>query len=374
MKILYICTFYHRALLFRQQMDALNELGHDIYAFNTAQYGDGIADKFIPIMDSRVKHFECWNKFDRIFFFPRQWKIEKKLEKEYSISEFDLIHSHLLLSSGSTALKMKKKYKIPYVVSVRVTDLKGFIKIPGFRYLANKIITESNGVIFLSNVHKRELLNKYIYKKNIENVENKSKVIGNCIEKYWEQNINITPKHIDNESPLKILSVAKIRPKKNLTVAAKTVSILNEMGIKATLTIVGENQDNEEMKKLKQYKNVELLPFANKTELLRLYRSHDVFLLPSLEETFGRVYVEAMTQGLPVIYTKNQGFDGNFEDGVVGYAIDSQNPQEIANRVIDIVNNYDVIQQNCVRLCSNFFEGEIINKLDIFYKESLKRG
>ena len=99
-----------------------------------------------------------------------------------------------------------------------------------------------------------------------------------------------------------------------------------------------------------------------------------MFLLPSLEETFGRVYVEAMTQGLPVIYTKNQGFDGNFEDGVVGYAIDSQNPQEIANRVIDIVNNYDVIQQNCVRLCSNFFEGEIINKLDIFYKESLKRG
>ena len=69
MKILYLCTFYHRALLFRQQMDALIARGHDVRAFSSAEYGEGIAEKFKPIMDDRVKHFECWNRLDRIFFF-----------------------------------------------------------------------------------------------------------------------------------------------------------------------------------------------------------------------------------------------------------------------------------------------------------------
>lgn len=40
--------------------------------------------------------------------------------------------------------------------------------------------------------------------------------------------------------------------------------------------------------------------------------------MPSHKETFGLVYAEAMSQGLPIIYTKNQGFDGQFPDGYVG--------------------------------------------------------
>ena len=136
MKILYFCTFYHRALLFRQQMDALNERGHYVRAFSTAQYGEGIADKFKPIMDDKVRHFECWNKYDRMLFFPRQWKIEKKLKAAYDVKSFDLVHAHLLLSTGYSALRLKKKYGIPYIVSVRVTDLTGFIKLPFFKKMA----------------------------------------------------------------------------------------------------------------------------------------------------------------------------------------------------------------------------------------------
>ena len=79
MKILFLCTFYHRALFFRQQMDALNARGHEIRAFISARYGEGVAPKFIPIMDDMVVHTECWNKYDRLFFFPRQFKIEKSL-------------------------------------------------------------------------------------------------------------------------------------------------------------------------------------------------------------------------------------------------------------------------------------------------------
>ena len=39
--------------------------------------------------------------------------------------------------------------------------------------------------------------------------------------------------------------------------------------------------------------------------------------MPSKYETFGLVYPEAMSRGIPIVYTKNQGFDKYFEDGEI---------------------------------------------------------
>ena len=96
MKILFFCTFYHRALLFRQQMDSLMQRGHYVRAFSSAKYGEGVADKFKPIMDDKVVHKECWNSIDRTLFFPRQWKIERELQKAYDLKTFDVLHPQLL--------------------------------------------------------------------------------------------------------------------------------------------------------------------------------------------------------------------------------------------------------------------------------------
>lgn len=371
MKILFLCTFYHRALFFRQQMDALNARGHEIRAFNSARYGEGVAPKFIPIMDDMVVHTECWNKYDRLFFFPRQFKIEKKLESLCDIKHYDLIHAHLMLSSGYTARRMKKKYGIPYVVSVRTTDLYGFIRIPYFRRMAVKILKDANAVLFLSQPHKEELYNKFLSVDEQKMVEAKSTIIGNALENFWKENVWKKRTNDIDKNQLKILSVAKIRAIKNLPVAAEAVGELRKRGINATLTVVGEVQEPAEYKKIKQFDYVKILPFMTKEELIDVYRTHDIFLLPSVDETFGRVYPEAMTQGMPVIYTKGQGFDKTFPEGTVGYAVAPDNPKEIANRIEDIMADYKKISASCIELCENFFEDKIIDKIESFYKKAL---
>ena len=58
--------------------------------------------------------------------------------------------------------------------------------------------------------------------------------------------------------------------------------------------------------------------------------------MPSIHESFGRVYAEAMTQGVPVIYSKGQGFDGIYPDGHVGYSVPSRNPEYIAECIKNI--------------------------------------
>lgn len=66
------------------------------------------------------------------------------------------------------------------------------------------------------------------------------------------------------------------------------------------------------------------------------------------------VYAEAMSQGLPVIYSRGQGFDGQFEDGEVGFGVDCFDADEIAERIIDIANDYSDISKRCIMYSDNF--------------------
>jgi len=65
--------------------------------------------------------------------------------------------------------------------------------------------------------------------------------------------------------------------------------------------------------------------------------------MPSKTETFGMAYIEAMSRGLPVIYSKGQGIDGFFPDGFVGYSVSKPLVKSIVERVLDIVKNYDTL-------------------------------
>lgn len=361
-------------MLFRQQMDALEKRGNEVFAFNSTHYNDPIPNKFVSIMDEKVHHVECWNNIDRMLFFPRQWKTEKQLLNRFSIQDFDLIHSHLLLTTGYSALRLKRRYKTPFVVSVRNTDINGFMKVPGFKYLARMILKEASGVLFLSNSLKKLLYDNYLTKEQIEMVENKSEVIGNPLERFWEFNtVSGRNERVDKDK-VRVLLVAKIKPVKNITTAAAAIEELCKRGYKAELTVVGENQDQEEYERIKKYDHTTILPFKTKEELINIYREHDVFLLPSLEETFGRSYVEAMSQGLPVLYTKGQGFDNYYPDGVVGFSIPSDNPKVIADKLENVFKNYSTISNNAVIYCKDFYEDNIIDRLEVFYERALKKN
>lgn len=374
MKILYLCTFYHIAMLYHQQKAALEKRGHTVSVFNSTKFGSGVAEKFAAVVqDENVVHVECWNDTDRLLFFPRQHKIEKQLIKAYDLSDFDLIHAHLLVSSGYTARRMKKKFGLKYVLSVRATDLTGFIRIPFFRRMAIKNAEEAEGLLFLSGCHKEEFMDKYVPKKKRKMFENKSVIIGNPLEKFWEEHTAGSHKNVD-KSNIRILLIGRINPIKNIPVAAEAVKILRDKGINVSLTVVGEVEDKEEENKLRKYDFLKLLPFMDHEKLINVYMNHDIFLLPSKIETFGRVYVEAMSQGLPVIYSKGQGFDKAYPEGEVGYSAPCDDPECIADKILDIVNDYGRISDNCIRNVSDFYEDNIIDKIEQFYSRSVNNN
>ena len=97
----------------------------------------------------------------------------------------------------------------------------------------------------------------------------------------------------------------------------------------------------------------------------------DAFIMVSKPETFGLVYVEALSQHLPIIYAAGQGF---YPDGFVGYPAEGGNAESIAEKIENLIKNYEAISNNVcsLELDRDFEWNNIGNKYINIYKNIAK--
>jgi glycosyltransferase involved in cell wall biosynthesis len=74
-------------------------------------------------------------------------------------------------------------------------------------------------------------------------------------------------------------------------------------------------------------------------EVPRYYRSASVFCLPTLNEPFGLVFLEAASFGLPVVATRIGAIPEIVMDGKSGYLVEPQNAAELAARLGDLLRD-----------------------------------
>ena len=239
------------------------------------------------------------------------------------------------------------------------------------RKLGINILKEADQVIFLSVSYRDQTIEKYVPKHLQKAIYNKVSIIPNGIDNFWFKNIATTKKTLEIPN-LKLLQVGDINKNKNIETTVKAVDTLISNGYNVKLSIVGKVKDQKIYNKIKDLDYVDYLGYRSKEELISIYRDNDIFVMPSIHETFGLVYPEAMSQGLPVIYTRGQGFDGQFEDGEVGFAVNCFDSNEIAERIIDINENYNKISNCCIRLVDKFDWVNISKKYKTLYSVTTK--
>jgi glycosyltransferase involved in cell wall biosynthesis len=71
------------------------------------------------------------------------------------------------------------------------------------------------------------------------------------------------------------------------------------------------------------------------------YAMSDIVVVPSLQEAFGLVVTEAMACGKPVIGTRVGGIPDQIIDGYNGFLVRPRSPEEIAEKIIYLVDNPD---------------------------------
>ena len=90
-------------------------------------------------------------------------------------------------------------------------------------------------------------------------------------------------------------------------------------------------------------------------------------------ETFGLVYAECMTQGLPLLYTLGTGFDNMYPQGQIGYGVDSHSVDSIAEGLSDIINNYSDLRSNVSQADYGRYSWSSIAKVYIKIYNTIKK-
>ena len=116
-------------------------------------------------------------------------------------------------------------------------------------------------------------------------------------------------------------------------------------------------------------------PLRDRTRLLQYYRDADIFILPSLYDTFGFVFCEAMSQGLPCIGTEFNAIPEFIEPGINGYLVPRRDPQTLAARIIEFyvnpANRFRMGQSSMQRVHKAFTWDHVADRLLAGMKESL---
>lgn len=350
MNVLHICSYYLGTRLYQNLIDALEQNGINNKVYVPAIRGAGASFE----LNSNIDVSYCLNKYDRVLFNYKHKKILHDFYLKYNPDKFSLMHAHSLFSNGYIAWKIYEKYNLPYIVAVRNTDMNTF-----FRYMLHlrgigiEILKKSQRIVFLSEVYKDELLKKYIPKELHGQILNKSVVIPNGIDKFWLNNKD-NAKSLYSDKDINIVTAGTIEKNKNQLTTLRTTKKLISQGYDVKYTIVGRIVNNAIYNKLKKEYFVKYIPNQPKEDLMEIFRKNDIFIMPSLTETFGLVYAEAMSQGLPIIYTRGQGFDKQFKDGEVGYPVNCFAADEIVENVIKIIDDYKAISERCIRLVDKF--------------------
>ncbi|QHW35959.1 glycosyltransferase family 4 protein [Staphylococcus ursi] len=300
---------------------------------------------------SNVYHKKFLKSKDRIFYFSKQKKIKKWIDTlDLKIEQYDMVHAHTLFTDGYVAYKLGK----PYVITVRNTDLNFFIRF--YKHLlplGRKILKQASTIVFLSESYKNKTINALFKRSSeIEEINKKVVVIPNGINNFWINHQSTRKKKLSSQ--LNILCVSRVMKNKNIEFLAK---YLNDetLGIVTNIYVIGEILDNHYYNVLSSYKHIHLLGKRNKEDIKSLMERMDVFALVSFSETFGLVYLEALTQNLPLIYTKGEGFDRYFEEGLVGYAVSPFDAKGLVKSMLNIISHYKEIQSNIAQIDKNKF-------------------
>ena len=355
MRILHINCNYIGTTLHQLMVEKLDALGYENQVYcPTYDAGTGVITP-----NKNVCVSECFRKWDRVLFDYKQSKILRDIEARFDVASFDCIHAYTLFTDGNCAMKLSQKYGIPYVVAVRNTDVNAFFKtMIHLRPRGIEVMRNAYRIFFLSEAYRAQVFGKYVPEKHRDFLTEKTRIIPNGIDDFWFQN----PPQALSESEgtcIRLVYAGRIDQNKNIPTIQKAVRILKDRGHDARLTVVGKIIDQKEFQRISADENTTCHPAQPKESLIQIYRNHDLFVMPSFTESFGLVYAEAMSQGLPVIYTKGQGFDGQFPEGQVGYSVNPASAEDIADKISRAWEYKDRLGQNGIA-CSGKFRWEDI--------------
>jgi glycosyltransferase involved in cell wall biosynthesis len=143
------------------------------------------------------------------------------------------------------------------------------------------------------------------------------RVVPECIDlDAWRELFRLHPASPD-PARFTVLSVCRFYPRKRLELLLEAAARLPGIGLR----IVGRGPEEGRLRRLARALNlgdrVRWLGDVSQTELAGEYQRADIFCLPSVQEGFGIVFLEAMAAGKPIVAARAAAVPEVVSDGLL---------------------------------------------------------
>lgn len=310
--------------------------------------------------------------FPVLKWLPAYFALRRKINQD----KIDHIIAGQILPLGTIAWFCSKFRKTKYSVILHGMDLAYALKTPRKRWLAEKIMNNSEKII-CSNSYAAEMA-----RQSFPGMEQKIKIVNPGVENPLSRNSRLITQ-IKNQPNLNnriiLLSVGRLVKRKGFD---KVIEAMPEV-LKKVPNLVyiilggGEELDNFKLKilKLKLNNNIKIINQTTDEERDSWYNGCGIFIMPSRNingdfEGFGIVYLEANLAGKPVIAGRSGGAADAVIDGFNGLLVDPENVNDIASAIVKLAKNpelrHKMGEQGRERAIKEFTWRKQIEKIYIF--------
>lgn len=230
----------------------------------------------------------------------------------------DVIHAHTLGFDSEIGAWFKKKLECPLVVTTHGSDT----SIPleqGRAAELKKFCDAADHVVAVSSALAKKLQTCGTHTP-ISTILNGFRV-GNIPAK-------------KEKTPFSLVQVCHLIPQKKVDVTIRAFAAIQKQHPNATLTIVGQGGQRQVLEQLCEELGishaVRFLGEIPNSDVLQEMSKAQFFVMPSVREGFGIVYLEAMACGCVVIGTEGEGIADLVESGKNGFLVPPDNAEAIA--------------------------------------------
>lgn len=281
----------------------------------------------VPIGDKR-KSLKSQSAKELIVYAWRALRLSRKLVRE---KKYDGVHAFFTVPCGAVAGRLHEEFGLPYIVSLRGSDVPGYSKKYEKLYffiksLVRRIWKESAMVVSVSHGLKKLAL-----------ATNPSQEIG-VIYNGVDTSVFLLDESKKNKDVFSILCASRLERRKGFRYVVSAVDALRERYPQLRLVIAGgDGNAGEELRaQVAEKKLSDVVTFSGqytREDLVRLEQTSDVFVLPSFNEGMSNSLLEAMAGGLPVIMTPTGGAEELIRDGENGYIVPFADSERIAEKL-----------------------------------------
>jgi L-malate glycosyltransferase len=312
--------------------------------FHLEKMGENVRLHKLPVgKNSQNLHFQ--SQKDLLVYAWKAYCYSRKLIKN---NKYDLTHSFFTVPCGFVSLILKLQYGMPYIISLRGSDVPGYSD----RFsLVYKFLTP---------------LITFIWKKSGAVIPNSQGLKELALKSRPEQEMAIIYNGIDIDrfkpgSEIKnhdkfiiTLGGTRVTHRKGIGYLIEAVSQLSQKYPQIIMKVIGEGDEKEKLTKLVSELGLsERIHFLGKVDehgkMVPFYQEASVFVLPSLNEGMSNAMLEALAAGLPILATDTGGTRELVQDGENGFILKMKDSADIAQKLEKLINNPEL----CKRMGEN---------------------